>query len=431
MPAAALAAAAVVGAVVASKGAKSAANTQANAANNAAALQASSGAAALAEQQRQFDTTLGLGANQRFIGNQALNALGEGFGFSPAPGYGADYSPNTGVVTLQQQQQQQDQQQATTQAAIAGLSVPKSIYGSGGGRPIYLPPSQGGLQSNSMPSGTGLPMRFQQISGGSNLTQAGNAFLPAGSGPPSSGMFTVNPDIPQAPTNDYGANQFAPQTIAPGDYSKFFASPDYQFRQQEGLNIVENSAAAHGGLYSGDTLRGITDYSSNLAAGEYGNYFARQRQLFGEEEGRRANDFARNQGVFADQQGIFADQQGLQQDQFNRLATIAGIGSAATSQASQAAIATGANASNTLQNTASNQGNAFLAAGNAQAQGQLGQASAISSGIGNLAGLYALYSRQPASQTSQTNQVPYYLGGPQTAQNPYYLNSPQYFPARP
>ncbi len=56
----------------------------------------------------------------------------------------------------------------------------------------------------------------------------------------------------------------------------FFASPDYNFRQQEGLNAVQNSAAAGGaGLYSGNTLRGITDYSSNLAAGEYGDWFNR------------------------------------------------------------------------------------------------------------------------------------------------------------
>lgn len=399
------------GTVYAANQSKKGAKTQANAATNAAGLQADAGAASLAEQQRQFDTLLGLGANQRFIGNQALNALGSGFGFSPAPGYGADYTPNTGVVTLQQQAQQQQQQQAIGQAAVAGLSLPKSIYGSGGGRPIYLPPSQGGLQSRSLPSGTGLPMRFQQLPGGSNSPQTGNAFLPAGTGPSSAGMFNVNPAIPQAPINDYGANPFAPQTIAPGDYSKFFASPDYQFRQQEGLNAVQNSAAAHGGLYSGDTLRGITDYASNLASGEYGNYFARQRQLFGDEESRRANDFARNQGVFSDQQGIFADQQGIQQDQFNRLSAIAGIGSAATSQAGQAAIASGANASNTLQNTAANVGNSFIAAGNATANGIAGQTDAITSGLGDLSGLLALYAknRQPASQG---NQIPYYLARP-------------------
>lgn len=390
----------------ASKGAKA----QANAANNAANLQADAGAASLAEQQRQFDTLLGLGANQRFMGNQALNALGAGFGFSPAPGYGADYTPNTGVVT-REQQIQRDKYYALPEAAYVspnGLAIGKGLnvlppgsYRQPGVE--YLPPRQGGIQSSpSLPSGTGLPRQFQQLPGGSN--SPGNQFLPAGTGPSSAGMFNINAGNLQTPTNNYGANPYAPQSIAPGDYSQFFASPDYQFRQQEGLNAVQNSAAAKGGLYSGDTLRNITEFGSNLAAGEYGNYFSRQRQLFAEEEGRRANDFARNQGVFADQQG-------LQQDQFNRLSSIAGIGTAATSQAGQAAIASGANAANTLQNTAANVGNSFIAGGNAQANGLAGQSEAITSGLGDLSGLLALYAknRQPASQG---NQIPYYLARP-------------------
>lgn len=65
------------------------------------------------------------------------------------------------------------------------------------------------------------------------------------------------------------------QQQQPGNMSRFFASPDYQFRQSEGVKALDQSAAARGGALSGNALRAVTDYSSNLAAGEYGNYVNR------------------------------------------------------------------------------------------------------------------------------------------------------------
>ena len=70
-------------------------------------------------------------------------------------------------------------------------------------------------------------------------------------------------------------------TASTGDNSNFFASPDYEFRRTEGGRGIENSAAARGGAFSGNALRALSDYNSNLASGEYGNWWNRQAGLAG------------------------------------------------------------------------------------------------------------------------------------------------------
>ena len=55
----------------------------------------------------------------------------------------------------------------------------------------------------------------------------------------------------------------------------FEQDPGYAFRQQEGMRALERSAAARGGLLSGNTLRGIQRFGQDLASQEYGNAFNR------------------------------------------------------------------------------------------------------------------------------------------------------------
>jgi hypothetical protein len=51
--------------------------------------------------------------------------------------------------------------------------------------------------------------------------------------------------------------------------------PSYAFRERQGMQALQNSAAARGGLLSGNTLKGIQDYSQGLASTEYGNAYNR------------------------------------------------------------------------------------------------------------------------------------------------------------
>jgi hypothetical protein len=130
--------------------------------------------------------------------------------------------------------------------------------------------------------------------------------------------------------------------------TQFNADPGYSFRLSEGRKALENSAAARGGLLSGNTLKGISDYGQQSASQEYQNAFNRYQT----ERGTK----------------------------LNRLQSLAGIGQSAVQQAGQAgqnyANATG----QASQNYASGAGNVMMSSANAQAGGITGAASANASG---------------------------------------------------
>lgn len=120
-----------------------------------------------------------------------------------------------------------------------------------------------------------------------------------------------------------------------GDPSEFMTDPSYQFRKQQGMDGIESSAAASGGLLSGAALKSLNGYNSNLASQEYSNAF-------------------------------------------NRLSGVAGTGQTTATNLGQFGA----------QN-AMNQGNAAINGANAQANGLIGAANAKQQGMGNLLGLGA------------------------------------------
>lgn len=63
------------------------------------------------------------------------------------------------------------------------------------------------------------------------------------------------------------------------DFSQFYKSPDYQFRQQQGELGIERAANARGMNLSGGTLKDLATFNSGLASTEYGNYFSRLMDL--------------------------------------------------------------------------------------------------------------------------------------------------------
>jgi len=68
---------------------------------------------------------------------------------------------------------------------------------------------------------------------------------------------------------------------APPDFSEFLDSPDYQFALQQGQQALERSAAARGGLFSGNTGTALTEFGQGMAAQQLGNYTNRLMQLMG------------------------------------------------------------------------------------------------------------------------------------------------------
>ena len=67
--------------------------------------------------------------------------------------------------------------------------------------------------------------------------------------------------------------------IMSGKMDSFFTSPDYQFRMNEGMRGLENSAAAKGGLLSGNFLRGAQQFGQGLASSEFSNYWNRNADM--------------------------------------------------------------------------------------------------------------------------------------------------------
>lgn len=128
-------------------------------------------------------------------------------------------------------------------------------------------------------------------------------------------------------------------TVGGPNYGAFFKSPDYQFRRDEGTRDINNSFAARGGALSGNALRGITDFNSNLASGEFDNFIQRRLQA-------------------------------------------AGLGGAATSQGVNAAQYTGGNVANLLGNQ-----------GNARASGIVDRTNAVTGGLNDLSQWYGNFLR--------------------------------------
>ena len=60
--------------------------------------------------------------------------------------------------------------------------------------------------------------------------------------------------------------------------SDFQTDPGYQFRMQQGMDALQNSAAARGGLMGGDTGRALAEYGQNFASNEFQNAFNRYQQ---------------------------------------------------------------------------------------------------------------------------------------------------------
>lgn len=91
-------------------------------------------------------------------------------------------------------------------------------------------------------------------------------------------MFNKQVEL-QEPFRQAGVNAL-PELIAASRYTpfsmeQFQQDPGYAFRMREGLKALDRSAAARGGLLSGNQLRGVTQFGQDLASQEYTNAFNR------------------------------------------------------------------------------------------------------------------------------------------------------------
>lgn len=91
-------------------------------------------------------------------------------------------------------------------------------------------------------------------------------------------MFQRQTEL-QEPFRQAGVNAL-PELVEASRYTpfgmeQFQQDPGYGFRLREGLRALESSAAARGGLLSGNQMRGVTRFGQGLASDEYTNAFNR------------------------------------------------------------------------------------------------------------------------------------------------------------
>jgi hypothetical protein len=177
---------------------------------------------------------------------------------------------------------------------------------------------------------------------------------------------------------------FTPPTAAQAE-----ATPGFQFTLQQGQNAIQNSAAAQGNLLSGGTEAALDQYSQGLASTNYQQAFNNALTQYG----TAYNTFQNNQA-----------------NQFNRLASVAGLGQTSAAQLGQTGQQAANNVSNTYLTTGAQQGQDMLNAASANASGYNALGN-IGTSLGNYANLLPLYSlmqgSQPISSESMANSPDY------------------------
>jgi hypothetical protein len=66
-----------------------------------------------------------------------------------------------------------------------------------------------------------------------------------------------------------------------GDFSKFYNTPDYRFAYDQGVQALDRSAAARGGLYSGGHSADLMKFGSGLAEQNYNTQYNRLAAMAG------------------------------------------------------------------------------------------------------------------------------------------------------
>lgn len=168
--------------------------------------------------------------------------------------------------------------------------------------------------------------------------------------------------------------------------------PGYAFRLSEGQKALERSAAARGGLISGNALKAAERYGQEMGSQEYQNAFNR----------------------------YYREREAM----LNPLQSLAGVGQTTAQSLGGAAQTYGANAANLASATGASTANSLLAAGQARASAYQGYGSAAGQGIQGLSNWFANRQSSPSwvNQYDTSGTMPY-AGGQGSVQG----NSDYYY----
>ena len=140
------------------------------------------------------------------------------------------------------------------------------------------------------------------------------------------------------------------------------ATPGYQFQLEQGLQGVNNSAAARGGLLSGANMKAINDYAQGQASTGYASAWERAQNAY-------TNAFGRNQ------------------QKFTNLQSMANNGQNAAEFQGKSALGTGTALAGASQDFGNNMGSLAMAQGQNSANNINQIGNAIGGGISRIGGL--------------------------------------------
>jgi len=137
----------------------------------------------------------------------------------------------------------------------------------------------------------------------------------------------------------------------PGEFQfDFEADPGYQFRLNQGMKALEGSAAARGGLFSTQTGDRIQDYAQGLASQEYGQAYNRARGAYESDRAFGRDVYTGDRGFeYGDLMDDFNRERATKTDQYNRLASLAGVGQTTAGNVGSQQMMQGGNLANIAQ----------------------------------------------------------------------------------
>lgn len=321
----ALAGATIAGGALAAGSSLLAAGAQKDAINGASDANAAASAAGLAQQQQQYDQTRADYAPWRQVGAGALQQLARTFNISvpantftvnggvnsPAGGAAAPAGvPNAAPVTpgVTPAQTVVTPGQSASDAYFAANPDVAAEWqrivstGNAGNDKFRNDPAnyaQWHYQTYGQNEGRTAPAEVAPVYAASPVVAAGGATTPT----PASGSM---------PVTDTAGTRLDPNGLPTGAtqsrYGDFFASPDFQFRLDEGNRAITGNAAAKGLLDSGALGKGLINYGQKAASQEFGSWFSRLSTLAGYGQSATAGTAAAGQEAANRSSGIIQNQ---------------------------------------------------------------------------------------------------------------------------
>ena len=141
--------------------------------------------------------------------------------------------------------------------------------------------------------------------------------------------------------------------------------PGYQFQEQQGEGALQNSAAAHGALYSGNTQEALARFGQQSAETDYSNVYNRAFQEYQQKYGQY-------------------------NDQLNRLAGLSGTGQTTAAQLGQQGQAAAGNVGNINLTSGAQIGQDIGNAATATASGYTALGNSLGGSVSNIPYLMAM-----------------------------------------